>query len=90
MVYIIYFDNEFIFLIAQWKLPVITGNRPPPCAYFTIHTVPGNKGVMFGGIDIGTRRTNDLHIFTIDNTIIVSYYFCLNIIITPVESNHKY
>lgn len=58
---------------GQWKLPVITGNRPPPCAYFTIHTVPGNKGVMFGGIvydDIGVRRTNDLHIFTIDNTII--------------------
>ena len=60
---------------GQWKVPIITGNRPPPCSRFSIHTLPGNSGVMFGGGIIGeTRfhRVNDLFLLSFSQNAIVS------------------
>ena len=33
-------------------IPVTTAARPPPCVYFAMNTLPGNRGVMFGGFTI--------------------------------------
>ena len=64
-----------VFSSGQWKVPIITGNRPPPCARFGIHTLPGNRGVMFGGIIIdktGFRHVNDLFLLSFSQNTIVS------------------
>ena len=63
------------FSSGQWKVPIITGNRPPPCADFTINTLPGNKGVMFGGFTIdetALRRVNDIFLLSFSQNTIVS------------------
>ena len=60
---------------GQWKLPMITGNRPPPCVDFSIHTLSSNKGVMFGGYtidEIGFRPVNDLFLLSFYQNTIVS------------------
>ena len=60
---------------GQWKVPIITGNRPPPLAYFTINTLPGNRSVMFGGRTIdetGLHRVNDLFLLLFSQNTIVS------------------
>ena len=53
------------------------GDRPPPCAYFTINALPGNRGIMFGGvtIDVGTQkltRLSDIFLLNISQDMIVS------------------
>ena len=52
-----------------------TGNCAPPCAAFSINTLPDNKSVMFGGFTIdGTefRRVNDLFLLSFSQNSIVS------------------
>ena len=64
-----------IFSLGQWEIPIVTSTRPPPCAYFTSNTLPGNRGVMFGGIvvdETGKHRVNDLFLFTCLRDTIVS------------------
>ena len=62
---------------AKWKTPIMKGDRPPPCAYFTINALPDNKGIMFGGVTIkmGTRtltRVSDMFLLNISQDMIVS------------------
>ena len=75
-------DSYYIVIIScissgQWIVPVITGTRSPPLAYSTINTLPGNRGVMFGGVTINERncyyRINDLYLFHYSRNTIVSY-----------------
>ena len=56
-----------MFSLGRWKIPIITGNRPPPCAWFSLNALPGNRGVIFGGTTVnkfGKNRVNDLFLFT--------------------------
>ena len=56
-------------------MPIITGKRPPPCAGFSIKSLAGNKGVMFGGVtqdENGLRRLDDLFLLSISQNTIVS------------------
>ena len=60
---------------GQWKVPIITGYRPPPCAGFSIHTLPGNRSVMFGGRAFGENRfcsVNNLFLLSFSQNTIVS------------------
>ena len=35
--------------IAEWSVPVITGDMPPPASDFSFTKISSEKGVMFGG-----------------------------------------
>ena len=53
------------------------GDRPPPCAYFTINALPDNRGIMFGGVTtkVGTKkltRVSDMFLLNISQDVIVS------------------
>ena len=76
MTHIIYYMIMIsVFSSGQWKVPIITGNCPPPCSGFSIHTLPGNGGVMFGGVAIdetGFRRVNDVFLLSFSENTIVS------------------
>ena len=65
-----------MFSSGQWILPIITGTRPPPCAFFTMNALPGNRGVIFGGLTINEKnrfyRINDLYVFQCYQDTIVS------------------
>ena len=39
----------FICLLAEWSIPVITGDTPPPVGDFTLTKISADQGVMFGG-----------------------------------------
>ena len=61
--------------LGQWQVPIVTGNRPPPCAGFSIHALPSNIGVMFGGGTIdetGFHRVNNLYLLSFSQNAIVS------------------
>ena len=63
------------FSSGQWKVPIITGNRPPPCAAFSIDTLPGNSGVIFGGVtndETGLHRVSDVFLLSFSQNTIVS------------------
>ena len=72
MYYIILYH---VFSSGQWKVPIITGDRPPPSAGFSIKSLPGNKGVMFGGVtqtEARIHRLNDLFLLLFSENTIVS------------------
>ena len=74
MTHYILLHND-IFSSGQWKIPLITGNRPPQCAYFSLNALPGNRGVIFGGTTVdetGKHRVNDLYLVTCFQDTIVS------------------
>ena len=53
------------------------GDRPPPCAYFTINALPDNRGIMFGGVTIEMEtktltRVSDIFLLNISQDMIVS------------------
>ena len=79
IIYIMYYFiiiNYHVFSSGQWKVPIITGDRPPPSAGFSIKSLPGNKGVMFGGVtrtETGITRLNDLFLLSFSENTIVSY-----------------
>ena len=54
----------YVLSAGQWKTPKMTGDRPIPCAYFTLNTLPDGRGIMFGGTSINTinekTRINDV------------------------------
>ena len=35
--------------IAEWSIPVVTGDTPPPASDFTFTKISADQGVMFGG-----------------------------------------
>ena len=46
----------------MWISPDITGERPPPCAYFTLTSIDKRRAVLFGG-RIGIKdKMNDVYI----------------------------
>ena len=45
-----------VFPSGEWTVPVVTDTRPPPCADYTLNSLPGNRGVMFGGMTINEKN----------------------------------
>ena len=39
----------FVYYIAEWSIPVVTGDTPPPASDFTLTKISADQGVMFGG-----------------------------------------
>ena len=77
MIHIMYYIIMInVFSSGQWKVPIITGNRPSPCSGFSINTLPGNRSVIFGGYTFDEtrfRRVNDLFLLSFSQNAIVSY-----------------
>ena len=70
-----------MFPSGHWEVPVITGNPPPPCTYFSSNALPSNRGVMFGGTVVnesGKHRVNDLFLFTCFQDTVVSIKNLIN------------
>ena len=63
----------FLHFVVEWTVPTITGDRPPPLAYFSFTKIASNQGAVFGGFGPG-GRSNDLRIATVsrDNVVSVS------------------
>ena len=77
--YLIYDFHPISICISsgEWKSPRITGDRPPTaCAYFSINSLPENKGIMFGGLTINEtgvfNRVNDLFLLSFPQDVVVS------------------
>ena len=70
-----------MFPSGHWEVPVITGNPPPPCTYFSSNTLSSNRGVMFGGTVVdesGKHRVNDLFLFSCFQNTVVSIKNVIN------------
>ena len=61
----------FIQFIVQWAVPTITGDIPPPLAYFSFTKISSDQGAMFGGHGPG-GRSSDLRIATVSRDSVVS------------------
>ena len=44
-----YVCTVFFCLIAEWSIPVVTGDTPPPASDFTFTKISVDQGVVFGG-----------------------------------------
>ena len=66
-----YIINKLIIIhyIGKWSVPIISGQRPPPCEEFTLNKLPHNRGIMFGGYP----RNNDVFIIELTNDTVVRY-----------------
>ena len=49
-----------------WSSPILRGNRPPPCAYFTLTSIDNNRAVLFAGKQPEHGRVNDMYIIDFD------------------------
>ena len=45
-----------------WSCPATTGERPPPCDYFTFTAVDDRRAVLVGGYNRAQGRMNDVYI----------------------------
>jgi len=45
-----------------WISPDITGERPPPCAAFSLTSIDNRRAVLFGGNNGEQGRMNDVYI----------------------------
>ena len=57
-----------------------TGDKLPPCAGFTIHALPGNKAVLFGGFIIDEKgkelaTSDSVFVISFTDSCVVSYCY---------------
>ena len=50
--------------VGTWSCPPTTGDKPPPCAWFTFTKVDDSRVVMFGGFT-DHSRINDVYILDV-------------------------
>jgi hypothetical protein len=55
----------YVVAAACWVPGRVSGDRPPPCSYYTMTLVDSKRAVMFGG-NTKTGRMNDVYIMTLD------------------------
>ena len=56
-----------------WSSPVVTGQAPPPCYWFTLTTVEGKRAAMFSGHTPSSRYSADgLYIVDLERHSVVS------------------
>ena len=58
--------------IAQWTIPIVTGDIPPPMANFSFTPFSSNQAVLFGGEGPGLKIFSDLRLATVSRDSVVS------------------
>jgi hypothetical protein len=56
--------------VPRWISGNVSGDRPPPCSYYTLTLVDTGRAVMFGG-NTKTGRVNDVYIMTLEGINVV-------------------
>ena len=51
-----------------------TGERPPPCAGFTLTEIDDRRAVLFGGVKGHERKLNDVYIIDTHLKVVYLYY----------------
>ena len=60
--------------VPRWISGNVSGDRPPPCSYYTLTLVDTGRAVMFGG-NTKTGSVNDVYIMTLDGINVVIKFF---------------
>ena len=63
---------SFVLFIGKWSVPIISGQRPPPCYDFTLNKLSHNRGIMFGSFDDNDVQ-NDIFIMELIYDAVVRY-----------------
>ena len=62
----------------KWSSPSTTGQRPPPCAYFSFTAINDHKAVLFGGFHVklgyGTV-SNDCYLINFESMVCPAIYY---------------
>ena len=57
----------------EWITPEIKGERPPPCAGFTLTQITHNSALLYGGVDSTSGQClSDVYIVELSKASIVS------------------
>ena len=56
--------------IADWTIPTVTGDIPPPIAYFSFTQITSDTAVMFGGDTTGLG-SSELYLATVGRDSVV-------------------
>ena len=59
-----------IVAVPRWISGKVSGDRPPPCSYYSLTLVDCKRAVMVGG-NTPTGRINDVYIITLDGINVV-------------------
>ena len=52
-----------------WSSPATTGERPPPCAYFSLTSIDHKRAVFFGGSNGEQGQMNDVYIIDLQSMV---------------------
>ena len=61
----------FALSVAEWTIPTVTGDIPPPIAEFTFTQISSDTAVMFGGIATVIRSSAELYLATVGRDSVV-------------------
>ena len=65
-----------ICFLGEWLSPIVSGDCPPPCYYFSLTALTDNTFLMFGG-ETADGRTNATYIGHCTKSTIVSIKYKL-------------
>ena len=57
---------------AEWTIPTVSGDIPPPMAYFSLTQIANNQAVLFGGLGPGGVAFSELRLATAKGDSVVS------------------
>ena len=85
---VLYYSSS---LSGTWSTPKVSGQIPPPCAYFSFTKIDHHRVLLYGGERYGQKGLSDLYI--LDLTAMVSQYiemvhstYCIKIDICIIHS----
>ena len=58
--------------IAEWTIPTVTGDIPPPMHNFSFTQISSHEAVLFGGEGLGDHNFSDLRLATVRRDSVVS------------------
>ena len=58
--------------IAEWTIPTVTGDIPPPVAEFSFTQISSNQAALFGGDGPGFKHFSDIRLATVSRDSVVS------------------
>ena len=56
--------------VAEWTIPTVTGNIPPPIAEFSLTKISSDRAIMFGG-DAAGFDSSELYLATLGRDSVV-------------------
>ena len=65
----------------MWSSPATIGERPPPCAFFTLTSVSNKRAVMFGGYNEFYGRMKNLYLLDLECMVIDCIIIIYNYIV---------